>query len=441
MTSKFDEIRPYDNADLPQVLKNLVDNEEFIRTLVAFRFAKWPPFSKPIFGFFIKQYVSKKIKSITSLRDFQVMVEPYMKRMLTKTTKGLTVTGLDTLDLSTPYLFVSNHRDIALDPAFVNWVLHINGQDTVRIAVGDNLLSKGWVADILRLNKCFVVQRSVEGRREKLAAAKLLSEYIECSLKNDNQHLWIAQREGRAKDGIDVTNPAIVSMLSLNKPKDIDFCDYIANLSIVPVSISYEFDPCDVSKAKELCQAEKVGGYDKPDNEDMQSIVNGITGQKGRVNVHFGKLVGNQFSNAKEVSAFIDKEILSGYQTFSTSSVALSLLHGDQQNKQIKTAPSNEESVKHYVESQLAELSKESQLAERSKESQLAELSKESQLAERSKESQLAERSKESQLAKLYTEYQQAKRYIESRLTMLNSEEQQKLLEMYANPLIRQQQQ
>jgi len=423
MTSKFDEIRPYDNADLPQVLKKLVNNEEFIRTLVAFRFAKWPPFSKPIFCFFIKRLVTKKIKTISSLRDFQIMVEPYMKRMLTKTTKALTVTGLDTLDLSTPYLFVSNHRDIALDPAFVNWVLHINGQDTVRIAVGDNLLSKGWVADILRLNKCFVVQRSVEGRRKKLAAAKLLSEYIECSLKNDNQHLWIAQREGRAKDGIDVTNPAIVSMLSLNKPKDIDFSDYIANLSIVPVSISYEFDPCDVSKAKELCQAEKVGGYDKPDDEDMQSIVDGITGQKGRVNVHFGKLVGNQFANAKEVSAFIDKEILSGYQTFSTSSVALSLLHGEAQNKPVKTAPSNEESVKHYAESRLAQRGKESQLAQRGK------------------ESQLAQRGKESQLAQLYTEYQQAKRYIESRLTMLNSEEQQKLLKMYANPLIRRQQQ
>jgi len=376
MTSKFDEIRPYDNADLPHVLQQLVNNDEFISTLVAFRFAKWPQFTKPIFAYFIKRFVSKKIQTTASLRDFQVMIEPYMQRMLSKTTKALTVTGLDTLDLSASCLFISNHRDIALDPAFVNWVLHINGQDTVRIAVGDNLLSKGWVADILRLNKCFVVQRSVEGLREKLAAAKLLSEYIYCSLKSDNQHLWIAQREGRAKDGIDVTNPAIVSMLSLNKPKDIDFSDYIANLRIVPVSISYEFDPCDVSKAKELCQAEKEGGYDKPDNEDMQSIVSGITGQKGRVHVHFGKLVDNQFSNAKEVSAFIDKEILAGYETFSTSSIALCLLNGEQQH----------ESPKRDIDSKLA------------------------------------------------------KRYIDSRLAVLNYDEQQKLLTMYANPLIRRQQ-
>lgn len=385
MTSKFDEIRPYNNTDLADVLKKLVNNEEFVSTLVAFRFAKWPKFTKPILGFFIKQFISKKIKTIASLRGFQVMVEPYMQRMITKTTKALTVTGIDTLDLSKPCLFVSNHRDIALDPAFINWVLHINGQDTVRIAVGDNLLSKEWVADILRLNKCFVVQRSVEGRREKLAAAKLLSEYIHNSQVHDDQHLWIAQREGRAKDGIDATNPAILSMLSLNKPKDIDFAEYIASLRIVPVSISYEFDPCDVSKAKELCQAEKAGGYDKPDNEDMQSIVIGITGQKGRVNVHFGKLVGTQFSSAKEVAAFLDKEILAGYQTFSTSRIALNMLADDNQDEVSKAA--------------------------------LSKIA-------------LSE--------KATAEDEAARRYVESRLAMLNSEEQRKLLKMYANPLIRQ---
>lgn len=386
MTSKFDEIRPYGNSDLAEVLKKLVDNEEFISTLVAFRFAKWPKFMKSIIGFFIKQLISKKIKTTTSLRDFQAMIQPYMQRMISKTTTALTVTGLDTLDLSKPCLFVSNHRDIALDPAFINWVLHINGQDTVRIAVGDNLLSKDWVADLLRLNKCFVVQRSVEGRREKLAAAKLLSEYIHYSQIHDNQHLWIAQREGRAKDGIDVTNPAILSMLSLNKPKDIDFAAYIAALRIVPVSISYEFDPCDVSKAKELCQAERAGGYDKPDNEDMQSIVNGITGQKGRVNVHFGKLVGAQFNTTKEVAGFLDKEILAGYQTFSTSRIALNMLADGEQDEVLKAALS-----------------------------------------------------KTASFEKATAQDEVATRYLDSRLTMLNVEEQRKLLKMYAYPLIRQQ--
>jgi hypothetical protein len=378
MTTKFDEIRPYNNDDLPDVLKKLVSNDEFIQTLVGFRYAKWPKLSKPFIGFLIKRTISKKIKTISSLREFQDLVEPYLQRMINKTTKALTVSGLETLDLSKPCLFVSNHRDIALDPAFVNWVLHINGQDTVRIAVGDNLLSKDWVADIIRLNKCFVVQRSVGGRREKLAAAKLLSEYIHESLTKDDQHIWIAQREGRAKDGVDVTNPAILSMLSLNKPKGLDFADYISELRIVPVSISYEFDPCDVSKAKELCITEQEGSYDKPDNEDMKSIVNGITGQKGRVHVHFGKLVGNQFENTKEVAAFIDTEILAGYKSFSTSLVALKRLGEtltEEQASQIeKDTPENIDA---------------------------------------------------------------ATQYLDSRLAMLNSGEQEKLLRMYANPLLR----
>jgi hypothetical protein len=377
MPSRFDEIRPYNNSDLPKVLADLVDSHSFIRTLVGFQFGHWPEIMKPALGWGIKYLLSKKLKKVTSLSQFQVLMEPYMQRMMNKTTTALTVTGLESLDLSKPCLFVSNHRDIALDPAFVNWVLHLNGQDTVRIAVGDNLLKETWVADMLRLNKCFVVQRSVEGRRQKLAAAKLLSEYIHHSLKNDNKHVWIAQREGRAKDGIDATNPAIISMLTLNKPKDQDFAEYVADLRIVPLSISYEFDPCDVAKAKELTRAEQEGTYDKPDNEDMQSIVSGITGEKGKVNVHFGKLVGSQCNNAKEVSAYLDSEILAGYQTFSTSLAALQIL------EQVPDNANNE-----YKQSEVSDINK-------------------------------------------------AKAHLTARLAMLNEDEQQKLLQMYANPLIR----
>jgi hypothetical protein len=377
MPSKFDEIRPYNDSDLPHVVKELVNNKAFIRTLVGFRFGKYPQFVKPIIGWFIKRLIAKKLDSVTSLAGFQVLVEPYMERMIKNTTTALSTTGLDTLDLSKPCLFISNHRDIALDPAFVNWALHMNGQDTVRIAVGDNLLKHDWVADILRLNKCFVVQRSVEGRREKLAAAKLLSEYIHHSLKHDKNHIWIAQREGRAKNGIDITNPAIISMLTLNKPKETNFADYIADLRIIPVSISYEFDPCDVSKAKELYKADKEGTYNKPDNEDMKSIVNGIQGNKGKVNVHFGKLAGSQFENVKAVASFIDDEILTGYQTFSTSHVAIEQLGLEQKDTPIDT---------QHID---------------------------------------------------ITSKKKATRYLESRLSPLNKEEQKILLEMYANPLIR----
>ncbi|MFT6269036.1 MAG: hypothetical protein ACJAVV_001856 [Alphaproteobacteria bacterium] len=331
----------------------------------------------------MKLFVSRKLAPVNKLSGFQHLVEPYMQRMIKNTTTGLTVSGLTGLDMSKPCLFVSNHRDIALDPAFVNWVLHINGQDTVRIAVGDNLFGKSWVADLLRLNKCFVVERSFKGRRDKLNAAKLLSEYIQYSLQIDKQHLWIAQREGRAKDGIDKTNPAIISMLTLHKPKNVAFSEYVNELRIVPVSISYEFDPCDTSKAKELQQSEDNGEYEKPDNEDMRSIVDGITGEKGNIHVHFGKLVGSQFSNAKEVATFIDGQILDGFCIFATSQVAFDILNAKQTNTEITTNSAGD----------------------------------------------------------TYDEvHQAAYQYLVDKLATLNESEQHKLLLMYANPLLRKQQ-
>tara|TARA_R110002167_G_scaffold51083_13_gene148166 strand:+ start:701 stop:1849 length:1149 start_codon:yes stop_codon:yes gene_type:complete len=358
MKAKFDAIRPFDDTDLPRVLTQLCNNDEFIRTLVAFKFAAWPKRLRPLLGYITRRFILSKSKKISSLRGFQRLVEPYVQKMIDTTTSGLTVSGLDQLDLTQTCLFVSNHRDIALDPAFVNWVLHINKQDTVRIAVGDNLLKKEWVADLIRLNKCFIVRRSAPDRREKLAAAKLLSEYIYYTLNVDQQHIWIAQREGRAKDGNDSTNPAIISMLTINKPKDVEFSDYLRQLRIVPVSISYEFDPCDISKARELHQLDLLGTYDKPDNEDMRSIVNGITGQKGRVHVHFGKVLAAGFESPKQVAEHLDNEILAGYRCFSTSEAALSLLQQQGTEQPISSVSANTDLdlALQYLQTRLASL-------------------------------------------------------------------------------------
>ena len=377
MISKFDAIRPFDDADLPRVLTKLFNNKEFIRTLVAFKFSAWPTFTWPLLGFVTRRYIISQIGGIQNLSGFQRLVQPYVQRMIDTTTDALTVSGLDKLDLSQACLFVSNHRDIALDPALVNWVLHINQQDTVRIAVGDNLLKKEWVADLIRLNKCFIVKRSAPDRREKLAAAKLLSEYIFHTLQVDKQHIWIAQREGRAKDGNDITNPAIISMLTINKAKDIEFADYVRQLRIVPVSISYEFDPCDMSKAKELHQIDLLGAYDKPDNEDMRSIVNGITGKKGRIHVHFGQVANEAFESPKQVAEYLDKEILAGYQTFSTGKAAWQLLN------KLNGSPSEPEQAVNI-------------------------------------------------------EMQLATDYLQSRMAQLNDAEQKKLLSMYANAFLKQ---
>lgn len=360
MPSKFDSIRPYEDADLPIVLNKLFNNEEFIGSLVAFKFSAWPKFFRPALGYFTRRYILKQMGNVNTLRDFMRLVEPYVERMINTTTESFTISGLEKLDASQACLFISNHRDIALDPAFVNWALHMNGQDTVRIAVGDNLLKKEWVADLIRLNKCFIVKRSATDRREKLAAAKLLSEYIEYTLNTDQQHVWIAQKEGRAKDGNDQTNPAIISMLSLNKPKATEFAGYIKSLRIVPVSISYEFDPCDISKAKELQKLEEEGSYDKPDNEDVRSIVNGITGQKGRVHIHFGEKLTGEFENAKQVAEHLDTAILAGYKTFSTGPVAANLLdseQGDVKSITITNESNNDKAAKEYLQQRMQQLS------------------------------------------------------------------------------------
>ncbi|WP_339725256.1 1-acyl-sn-glycerol-3-phosphate acyltransferase [uncultured Paraglaciecola sp.] len=359
MPTKFDSIRPFDDADLSVVLSKLFNNKEFINSIVAFKFSAWPRFMYPTLGFFTRRYIIKQINNIDTLRGFQRLLEPYIERMINTTTECFTVSGLDQLDLSKACLFMSNHRDIALDPTFVNWALHLNGHDTVRIAVGDNLLKKEWVADLIRLNKCFIVKRSATDRREKLSAAKLLSEYIEFTLISDQQHIWIAQREGRAKDGNDLTNQAILSMLALNKPKEVEFSDYIRHLRIVPVSISYEFDPCDINKAKELQKVEQEGSYDKPDNEDVESIVNGITGQKGRVHIHFGELLDGEFSHAKEVAAHIDQQILQGFDTFSTGAVAADML--SKEGKKSDNSDQYSSAAFDYLQGRIANLSAEEQ--------------------------------------------------------------------------------
>ncbi|WP_158967879.1 1-acyl-sn-glycerol-3-phosphate acyltransferase [Paraglaciecola sp. L3A3] len=359
MTSKFDSIRPYDDADLPVVLNKLFNNKEFIASLVAFKFAAWPKFFRPVLAFITRQYILKQMAGVKTLRGFLHLVEPYMERMINTTTDSFTVSGINNLDLSQACLFISNHRDIALDPAFVNWALHVNGQDTVRIAVGDNLLKKEWVADLIRLNKCFIVKRSATDRREKLAAAKLLSEYIEFTLNNDQQHIWIAQKEGRAKDGHDQTNPAIISMFTLNKPKTVEFADYLKTLRIVPVSISYEFDPCDISKARELQQLEEEGCYNKPDNEDVQSIVRGITGQKGRVHLHFGEQLTGDFDNAKQVAEHLDHAILDGYKSFSTGPISAKMLDS---NLAITIDDGEAKIAKEYLNRRLQKLTEQEQV-------------------------------------------------------------------------------
>jgi hypothetical protein len=227
-------------------------------------------------------------------------------------------------------LFMSNHRDITLDPAFTNYALYHNKRETVRIAIGDNLLTKPYVGDLMRLNKSFIVKRSERGPRQILKAYQDLSAYIRHSIQTEQVPIWIAQREGRAKDGIDRTEPAIIKMLAMNRDKQSEsFADYMAGLRIVPVSISYELDPCDGLKAAELHEIASSGSYEKDEHEDVTSIATGIAGDKGQVHVAFGRVLPGGLETPEAVAAQVDRQIVENYCLHRSNVLAYQQLYGE----------------------------------------------------------------------------------------------------------------
>ena len=213
-----------------------------------------------------------------------------------------------------------------MDPAFVNWALYNGGFDTVRIAIGDNLVKKPFVGDLMRINKSFIVKRNVSGPREVLQTYSALSGYIRQSIEECHS-IWIAHREGRAKDGIDRTDPAILKMLAMaGKAHDESFQEAVAAIRLVPVSISYEFDPCAPLKARELAITERDGAYTKRPDEDVKSIATGIMGWKGRVHLHFGEPITDIPETPQELATVIDHQIILGQRVFDTGRLADALL-------------------------------------------------------------------------------------------------------------------
>ncbi|MBU3069610.1 1-acyl-sn-glycerol-3-phosphate acyltransferase [Aestuariicella sp. G3-2] len=327
--TQFDDIRPYNDEEVAPAIDRLLADPELIDAVTRLRFprlAGWMPWLlKPL----VKRVLTRQLHGVSSVDHLQQIVSHYLDSMIERCVDQLTVSGLDKLDPNTPYLFISNHRDIAMDPAFVNWALNKNGFNTVRIAIGDNLLTKPYVSDLMRLNKSFIVKRSATSAREKFKASKHLSAYIHHSILEEKSNIWIAQREGRAKDGLDATNTAIISMLALSRPKTTPFAEFIRESNIVPVSISYEWDPCDAAKAKELHAHAEHGSYEKEEHEDVASIAMGIAGQKGSVHVAFGDVLKGNFENAEEVAQEIDRQVWDSYVLHPSNHLAYVLLNGE----------------------------------------------------------------------------------------------------------------
>ena len=323
---KFKDIRPYQDQEIREVLDRLLLNPEFLDSIARFYSPTLTRFFPARMAAAASKKLSEQLAEVHDVKSMQDVIAIYMDKMIHDTTTGLSNSGLDALPDDRNYLFISNHRDIAMDPAFVNYMLYHADYETLQIAIGDNLLKKPFVTDLMRLNKSFIVRRSLKGR-ELLQALSLLSQYIHFSVGN-NENVWIAQREGRAKDGIDKTDPALLKMLAMGR-LDLSLGESLSELHIVPVAISYEYDACDELKAEELYSIESRGSFTKTEKSDIQSIVAGMIGFKGKVHVAFGKELKLATDDPDEIAAMIDAQILENYAVSDTNFLALERLRQD----------------------------------------------------------------------------------------------------------------
>ena len=324
----FDAIRPYNDPESVAAIQRIIASDECLNLIIGMKFPRLASFFSWLIRPIFRMSLSRKAKRIHSVADFQKIVAGYLDAMLAEQTDGVSIHGLENINFKKPCLFMSNHRDIALDPALVNYAMYQNGADTIRIAIGDNLLTKPFASDLMRANKSFIVKRSVSGPRELLKTLKNLSAYIWHSLHVDGESVWLAHREGRAKDGLDKTDPAVIKMLTIAKPKSSSIADYVRELRIVPVSISYQYDPCDELKAHELTMIKQQGSYNKAEHEDIKSIGRGIAGYKGRIDIRFSPALTGDYETAVDVAEALDRAISSNYQIQSSNLVAYELVYG-----------------------------------------------------------------------------------------------------------------
>ncbi|MFK7916137.1 MAG: 1-acyl-sn-glycerol-3-phosphate acyltransferase [Pseudomonadales bacterium] len=324
--SEFDAIRPYEDDEVPAVVARLVRNKELRRGVAAFVFPKLHPVLPVVAETMVAGLLRWRARDINNVLSFQMQMRRYLDFILRTNVRAMTFSGLEGLEPGKPCLFISNHRDIVLDSGLINRILHNAGHDTCRLAVGDNLFSTEYAADIMRVNKAFMVERSVTGTKAQFKALSRTARYIRHSLES-GQHVWIAQRGGRSKDGFDRTDPALLKMLALAYRKELgSFGELAERMCIIPTSISYELDPCDLRKAEELALTERDGDYAKSADDDLQSIGEGLTGFKGRMHYHFGRLEPGAepgaLDSAEAMATAIDREIVGHLNIYPTHALA-----------------------------------------------------------------------------------------------------------------------
>lgn len=318
--SKFDTIRPFYDTEINEAIRTTI-HHPMMKALMNFSF---PDTDDTIW--------KEQLVKTHSIRDFQCnFIYHSIKKILENSSEGLTTSGFEKLEKNTSYLFISNHRDIILDTSLLNACLFDNGLVMTASAIGDNLVKKEFLSTLAKLNRNFLVLRGLPPR-ELLQSSKLMSEYIAQLLLRENRSVWIAQREGRTKDGNDATHPGVLKMLAMGSDEQ-NLMSYFKKIKIVPVSISYEYDPTDVLKMPQLLAEANNQVYVKEENEDFKTLLSGIMGQKKRIHIHVGKVLDSELDAIalehdninKQIQATaqaIDDSILTSYKLWPTNYIA-----------------------------------------------------------------------------------------------------------------------
>ena len=339
--SKFDSIRPFYDAEVNEAICASLPHP-MLKAIMNFTF---PDADDEVW--------KNQLRKTHSIRDFQCnFIYESVQQVLRKSSEGLTTSGFEKLEKNTSYLFISNHRDIILDTSLLNVCLFDHGLVMTASAIGDNLVKKDFLLNLSKLNRNFLVQRGLPPR-ELLQSSKLMSEYIGQLLLRENRSVWIAQREGRTKDGNDATHSGVLKMLGMGSDEK-NVMVYFKKLKIVPVSISYEYDPTDALKMPQLLAEANDETYIKEKNEDFITLLSGIIGQKKRIHIHVGEILDKELdvieaendNTNKQVQALaqvIDDSILQTYKLWPTNYIAYDLLH--KTDKYINLYTENEKSL------------------------------------------------------------------------------------------------
>ncbi len=322
---KFDAIRPFYDTEVNEGIRSSI-HHPMMKALMNFTF---PETADEIW--------KEQLLKTHSIRDFQCnFIYQSVQKVLEKSSDGLSTSGFEKLEKNTSYLFISNHRDIILDTSLLNAALFEHGLVMTASAIGDNLVKKSFLLTLSKLNRNFLVQRGLPPR-ELLQSSKLMSEYIGQLLLRENRSVWIAQREGRTKDGNDATHTGVLKMLAMGSDEE-NLMHYFKKLKVVPVSISYEYDPTDALKMPQLMAEANNEIYIKEKNEDFMTLLSGIMGQKKRIHIHIGDVLNKELdqialendNNNKQIQALaqaIDDSILNTYKLWPTNYIAYDILN------------------------------------------------------------------------------------------------------------------